>query len=73
MATKKELLKEAQDLGLAADDASEEDFSKEELEGMVSQAAAAEGEAPVWEGSLSDHPTPPAPDGHDPNVNLLDA
>lgn len=70
MATKAELLKEAKAQGLAADDAVEEDFSKEELEGMVSQAAAAEGEAPAWEGSLSDHPTPPAPDGHDFNKVL---
>ena len=33
----------------------------------------AEEEKPAWEGSLSDHPTPPAADGHDFNKNALDA
>ena len=34
---------------------------------------APEEEKPAWEGSLSDHKTPPAPDGHDFYKNLLDA
>jgi len=63
---KKQLLKEAQTAGLVADTASEEDFSAEDLERLL-------GRAPVWEGSLSDKPTPPAPDGHDFQKNALDA
>lgn len=66
MATKKELLKEAQAAGLVAEEANEEDFSVADLERALGRGAA-------WEGSLSDHPTPPAPDGHDFNKNLLDA
>jgi hypothetical protein len=66
MATKKQLLKEAQTAGLISEQAYEEEVTVEDLERLL-------GRAPVWEGSLSDHKTPPAPDGHDPNVNLLDA
>jgi len=66
MATKKQLLKEAQTAGLISEDVQEEDVEVKDLERLL-------GRAPVWEGSLSDHKTPPAPDGHDPNVNLLDA
>ena len=69
MATKKELLKDAKAEGLVPDDASEDDYSAADLEGLLERAS---GEAPAWEGSLSDHKTPPAPDGHDFYKNLLD-
>lgn len=64
MATKKELLKEAQTSGLLAEDADGEDLTVADLERLL-------GRGPAWEGSLSDHPTPPAPDGHDFNKNAL--
>lgn len=66
MATRKELLKEAKASGLLADEALEEDYSVADLERLL-------GRGPAWEGSLSDHKTPPAPDGHDFYKNLLDA
>jgi hypothetical protein len=72
MATKKDLLKDARAAGLVPEGASEDDYSVADLEGLLDRAAAAEGEAPAWEGSLSDHKTPPAPDGHDFYKNLLD-
>lgn len=72
MATKKELLRDAKAAGLVAQDAEEDGYTVAELEDMLSREAIAEGEAPVWEGSLSDYKTPPAPDGHDFNKNQLD-
>ena len=62
MATKKELLKEAQAAGHVADDADEGDFTVAQLETLLGR-----GDHPAWEGSLSSKTPLVAPDGH---VNL---
>ena len=60
MATKKELLKEAQAAGHVADDADEGDFTVAQLETLL-------GRGDAWEGSVSSSEPLVAPDGH---VNL---
>ena len=62
MATKKELLKEAQAAGHVADDAEESDFTVAQLEVLLGR-----GDHPAWEGSASSDSPLVAPDGH---VNL---
>lgn len=56
--TKTELLKDAQKAGLAADTASEDDFTLADLETMLSPNPVA------WKGSASSSKPLVAPDGH---------
>lgn len=58
MASKKELLEQAVGAGLLPEDASEEDFSKAQLEEVLST------DVPAWEGSLTAQEPIVAPDGH---------
>jgi hypothetical protein len=62
MATKKELLAEAQAAGHVAEDASADDFTVAQLETLLGR-----GDHPAWDGSLSASGPLVAPDGH---VNL---
>lgn len=61
MATKRDLLKEAQKAGRVPEGATEDDYTVAQLEGLLG------GEVPAWEGSLSASKPVVAPDGH---VNL---
>lgn len=61
MATKKELLAEAQAAGHVSEDASADDFTVAQLETLLGRGA------PAWEGSISSSEPLVAPDGH---VNL---
>jgi hypothetical protein len=58
VATKKELLKEAQAAGLVGEDASEDDYTAASLETLLGRGA------PAWEGSLSSKKELKAADGH---------
>jgi hypothetical protein len=62
MATKAELLKEAQAAGAVTGDASADDFTVAQLEQILGRS-----EHPAWEGSASASEPLVAPDGH---VNL---
>lgn len=60
MATKKELLAEAQAAGLVPEEASADDFTVAQLETLLGR-----GDHPAWDGSLSSSSPLVAPDGHE--------
>ncbi|HEV8482683.1 MAG TPA: hypothetical protein VGV87_03910 [Blastocatellia bacterium] len=63
---KSDLFEQAQAAGLVASDASADDYTVAQLEALLA------GDVPAWEGSLSDKPFMPAPDGHDVMKNALE-
>lgn len=62
MASKADMLKQAQKAGLLPDGVSEDDYTAEELDAVLNP-----GGRPAWKGSLSSKQPVVAPDGH---VNL---
>jgi hypothetical protein len=62
MASKSDLLKEAQAAGLAPEDATVDEFTAAQLEALLGR-----GDRPAWDGSASSDSELVAPDGH---VNL---